>query len=259
MSAIMTRMIQEAMLIATLAVASPAFAQDEGPAYGPGNGVTISASATAASDYRYRGLSRSQGDPVIQGQAYVELPNGLYAGLFGSTLGGGDEGAGDIEIDLIAGYNGAIASGVNLDVGATYFTFNGDGAPHSIDGLGDLGSYVEPYAALSYTLGPVQAKVGAAYAPKQDSLGGDNLYLYGQASAGVPMTPLTINAKFGRSEGSLAPGAGSYTDWSIGADYVVGPLTLGAKYVDTNLAQTGIEAIDRLYDPSVVVSATIGF
>jgi uncharacterized protein (TIGR02001 family) len=259
MTAAMTRLTPSAMLIAALAVASPAFAQDEGPAYAPGSGITVSASATAASDYRYRGLSRSQGDPVLQGQAYVELPSGLYGGVFGSTLGGEDQGAGDVEIDLIAGYSGAIASGVGIDVGATYFTFNGDGAPRGIDGLGDLGSYVEPYAALSYTLGPVQAKVGAAYAPDQKSIGGDNLYLYGQASAGVPMTPLTITARVGRSDGSLAPGSGSYTDWSVGADYVLGPLTLGAKYVDTNLAETGVKAVDRLYDPSVVVSATLGF
>lgn len=256
----MNHMIKNAMLIAGLGAASPAFAQDGGPiGSAPGNGVTISASATATSDYRYRGLSRSDGDPALQGQAYVELPNGLYGGVFGSTLGGGDEGAGDIEIDLIAGYESELSSGLNLDIGAVYFDFVGDGAPRTLDGLGDLGSYVEPYAALSYTLGPVQAKVGAAYAPDQDALRGDNLYLYGQASAGIPMTPLTLNAKVGRSDGSLAPGSGSYMDWSLGADYVLGPVTLGAKYVDTDLAKTGIEAIDRLYDPSIVVSATIGF
>ncbi len=256
----MTIMIKSAMLIASLTAVSPAFAQDGGPASpAPGSGVTISASATATSDYRYRGLSRSEGDPALQGQAYVELPGGLYAGVFGSTLGGGDEGAGDLEIDLIAGYESELSSGLTLDIGAVYFGFAGDGAPRTLDGLGDLGSYVEPFAAVSYTLGPVQAKVGAAYAPDQDALGGDNLYLYGQASAGIPTTPLTLNAKIGRSDGSLAPGAGSYTDWSVGADYVLGPLTLGAKYVDTDLARTGAKAIDRLYDPSVVVSVTIGF
>ncbi len=105
----------------------------------------------------------------------------------------------------------------------------------------------------------MQAKVGAAYAPDQDAIGGDNLYLYGQASAGIPTTPVTINAKLGRSNGSLAPGAGSYVDWSVGADYVLGPLTLGARYVDTDIARAGVKAIDRLYDPKVVVSATIGF
>lgn len=256
----MTHKITLALAIAGLAAASPALAQDGGPgSYAPGSGVSVSASATATSDYRYRGLSRSQGDPALQGQAYVELPSGLYGGVFGSTLGGGGEGAGDVEIDLIAGYDSEIASGINLDIGASYFGFVGKGAPRTLAGLGDLGSYVEPYAAVSYTLGPVQAKVGAAYAPDQSSIGGDNLYLYGQASAGIPMTPLTLNAKIGRSDGSLAPGSGSYTDWSLGADYVLGPLTLGAKYVDTNLAKTGVKAIDRLYDANVVVSATIGF
>ncbi len=252
-------MIKSAMLIASLCAVSPAFAQDVGPTSPtPGSGVTISASATATSDYRYRGLSRSQGDPALQGQAYVELPSGPYLGVFGSTLGGSDQGAGDFEIDLIAGYESELSSGLSLDIGAIYFGFAGDGAPPSLDGLGDLGSYVEPFAAVSYTLGPVQAKVGAAYAPSQDSIGGDNLYVYGQASAGIPMTPVTLTAKLGRSDGSLAPGSGSYIDWSVGADYVLGPVTLGARYVDTDLAKTGVKAIDRLYDPIVVVSATIG-
>lgn len=249
----MTYRIKLAVLVTSLAAASPALAQGGAP----GSGVAVSASATATSDYRYRGLSRSDGDPALQGQVFVELPNGPYLGVFGSTLGGG--GAGELEIDLIAGYEREIASGLSLDVGATYFGFAGEGAPRTMDGLGDLGSYIEPYAALSYTLGPVQAKVGAAYAPDQDAIGGDNFYLYGQASTGIPTTPITLNAKIGRSDGSLAPGSGSYLDWSIGADYVLGPLTLGAKYVDSDLAKSGIEAIDRLYDASVVVSATIGF
>ncbi|NCP10984.1 MAG: hypothetical protein GW859_03330 [Sphingomonadales bacterium] len=243
---------------ALAAIPSLAAAQDAGPPDHDAR-LIVTGSAGVVSDYRYRGLSRSDGDAAVHGQAFVELGGGVYAGVWGSSLGGDDQGAGDAEIDLIAGIDRDIASGLSLDIGATYFMFAGNGGPRLAQGLGDLGSYGEGNASLSYTLGPVQAKLGASYAPDQASIGGDNLYLYGQASAGIPATPLTLTAKWGRSKGSLAPGGDAYWDWSLGGDYVVGPVTLGAKYVDTDLPETGIKAIDRLGDASVVVSATIGF
>ncbi len=240
------------------AAAVPAQAQDRddgGVDIGPV--ATVSASATAATDYRFRGISRSDGDPVLQGQAFVELGGGLYAGVWGSTLG--SDGAGDAELDLIAGYDMPIASGTSLDIGLTYYAFLGDGGVPLAQGLGDLGSYAEPYAKLSYTLGPVRARLGASYAPSQDSIGGDNLYLSVEADAGIPLTPWTIKAKVGRSDGALVPGTRPAIDWSVGADYVIGPVTLGARYVDTDIPQSGIAALDRLYDPTVTLSATIGF
>ena len=56
--------------------------------------------------------------------------------------------------------------------------------------------FIEPYVAVSHTLGPVTGKILAAYAPKQNALSigagkEDNFYLAGDLSAGIPGTPLT--------------------------------------------------------------------
>jgi hypothetical protein len=98
---------------------------------------------------------------------------------------------------------------------------------------------------------------GVAYAPKQQALGNfsatpqsngqseDNLYLWGDASIGIPKLPVTAKAHIGYSDGnpglgpngtSVAP-TGSYFDWMLGADYVVGPVTLGVAYVDTDIGR----------------------
>jgi hypothetical protein len=74
----------------------------------------------------------------------------------------------------------------------------------------------------------------------------DNLYLWGDASAGIPNTPLTLKAHIGYSDGnpglgpngtSVAP-TGTYWDWMLGADFAIKgtPLTLGVAYVDTDIS-----------------------
>ena len=73
----------------------------------------------------------------------------------------------------------------------------------------------------------------------------DNLYLWGDASAGIPNTPITLKAHLGYSNGNsglgpngttLAP-TGKYMDWMLGADVAVGPLVLGVAYTDTDIGK----------------------
>src|SRR3546814_13634310 len=72
-----------------------------------------------------------------------------------------------------------------------------------------------------------------AYAPKQDSLGDrDNIYLNLGAGYGIPNTPVTLTAGIGYNDGSLGLVSpdGQYVDWSVGASFAAGPLTLSAQY-----------------------------
>lgn len=93
------------------------------------------------------------------------------------------------------------------------------------------------------TLGPLQGRVGAVYAPDQDAIGGDNLYLYADARAGIPATAFSVTARVGRSSGSTGPDprtarlrpTGSYTDWQIGVERSLLGLTLGVDYVGTDI------------------------
>jgi uncharacterized protein (TIGR02001 family) len=184
--------------------------------------IDISGSVELLSDYRFRGISRSGGDPAVQAQLTATLTNGLYAGVRGTTL---KRSIGNAELDLYVGYGGTLGPGTSFDAGLIYYAFPGGGSNSG---------YFEPYASVSHTLGPLEATLGARYAPRQDALGGEDvLYVFGQAEAGVPNTPLTLTAQAGRQD---AGAFGSYWNWSIGGRYQLGPIEAGLRYVDTNLA-----------------------
>lgn len=207
-------------LAGLLPLAAPASAADLGGGFG------LNGTATLTSDYRFRGISRSDEDPAIQGSLTLSHESGFYAGGWASSLHDNPR-WGDAEVDLYGGWVGEIASGTDLDVGLTYYAFPDER-------LGGSG-YWEPSARVSHTLGPVRATVGAAYAWSQAATGNDdNLYLFTGLSAGIPATRFTVKAHAGYSNGGLAP-TGDYLDWSLGVDAVAGPVTLGVAYVDTDL------------------------
>ena len=62
--------------------AAPALAQD---ADAP-SAITISGNAAVTSDYRFRGLSFSDGDIAIQGGIDVAHESGFYIGTWGSSI-----------------------------------------------------------------------------------------------------------------------------------------------------------------------------
>lgn len=212
------------LLLASLPAPLLAQSQDEDePPAGGGGKAAATGTVTLLSDYRYRGISRSGGDPALQGQVTVTLPNGLYGGARGTTLRGVRT-LGDAEVDFYAGYGASLGSGTTLDAGLVYYAFQAGGGGSD---------YAEPYVSVSHTLGPVQATFGAKYAWKQRALANeDQLYLFGQLEAGIPLTPLTVTAEAGRQE---AGRVGRYWNWSLGGRYALGPLEAGLRYVDTDL------------------------
>ena len=241
------------LALGSLAVFQPAVAQDQTDQAGP---LTVTGSIAVVSDYRFRGVSLSGGDPALQGGATITHESGFYVGTWGSSIDdGGTDFYGDLELDLFGGWSGNVAEGVSLDIGLLYYAYPTNAA-------GVDAEYFEPYATVTGTLGPVQAKVGVAYAWEQDSLGGnDNLYLFTKLSAGIPNTPITLNAGLGYTDGALAPPllAGTLDDtgldWTIGASAtVLGNVTIGVAY-------TGVEgpSLDGFTDDAVVGSLTFTF
>lgn len=222
----------------------------------PAKPITVTGSVGLVSEYRFRGISQSDRELAVQGGATVTHESGLYAGAWGSNLAGwGTFGGANMELDLYAGYKLPVGGGA-VDVGVTWYMY-----PGGFDNT----DFVEPYAKLSGTIGPLNLLAGIAYAPKQQALGAwyanggaaaagvytdpgdknDNLYVWGDGSVGVPGSGLTLKGHVGYSNGnqglgpfatSVAP-TGDYVDWSLGADYVLGPVTLGVAYVDTNISR----------------------
>jgi uncharacterized protein (TIGR02001 family) len=217
----------------------------------PGTGLTLSGEAELMSDYRFRGVSRSDEDPALQAALTVETPGGFYVGGRGTTLSGIDnfrirdpqvEDLGDLQLDLYAGYSADLGGGLTLDGGLLYYVFTGD------EGQAD---YAEPYVSLSYMLGPVEATGGVKYAPSQRGTGDeDMLYIFAEAEAGIPFTPFTLRAHAGRQDWGQY---GRYWNWSLGGSYSLGPAELGLRYVDTSLPSVAGQ------DAGLVVSLGIGF
>jgi uncharacterized protein (TIGR02001 family) len=220
--------MKSAFLLPLLLVPTAALAQQQGdvPEAKPAAraGPSVSGSALLLSDYRFRGVTRSAYDPALQGQATLSLPGGFYAGGRATSLHRQNV-LGDAELDLYAGFGREIAPGTTLDAGLQYYAFaGGAGRAH----------YAEPYASLTHTLGPMQATVGAKYAWAQSGTGDrGQLYMFGQAEADIPLTPLTLTAEAGRQSAGLLP---HYWNWSVGGRYrLFGPLQAGLRYVDTDL------------------------
>jgi uncharacterized protein (TIGR02001 family) len=85
----------------------------------------ISGSVSLVSDYRYRGVSLSHGDPAAQIAVAYDDAQGWYAGAFASTIrlaAPSDRGAQAI---AFVGYAKQLPSGVSFEVGADYAAFTG--------------------------------------------------------------------------------------------------------------------------------------
>jgi len=222
--------------------------------------LTVSGSATIASDYRFRGVSQSDRRMAVQGGITAAHDSGFYTGIWASNLAGwGTFGGANMELDLIGGYKATLADDATLDVGLTWYLYPG-GA--------DKTDFAEPYAKLTGTAGPATLTAGVAYAPKQQAIGkwyatgadavagvytspgdkDDNLYLWGDGALALAGTPITAKAHVGHSWGQdgLGPNAtavtptGDYWDWSLGADATWHSLTFNLSYVDTDIS--GAEA-----------------
>ena len=245
-----------------LAAATPAMAQDETE---PADAITISGSVTGVSDYRFRGVSQTGEDAAVQGGVTVAHESGLYASVWASTIKDDQAfavlGYGDAEIDLSAGYAKTFSNGFGVDVGLLYYVY----PINEVTGLDT--DFFEPYASISYTAGPVTAKVGANYAwSGQDGLvGNDSLYLRGDVTVAIPGTPVSLLGHVGHTDGQLAffSPTEKYWDWSLGAEVSASFAKLGVQYVDTDVTKGPLPNFDYKdfigADETVLAYITLSF
>ncbi|HET9510458.1 MAG TPA: TorF family putative porin [Sphingomonas sp.] len=203
-------------------VATPVLAQSR-----PSLGAEI------ATDEVRRGLSWSDGRAAVSADVTADLAGFDLSGRVVTTRGSRRHAGADAVADL------EVARG--FDLGDLRLRASVTG--HLFADAGIRADYYELGGTGSYTLGPVSLDAGAKYAPVQSAIGGDNLYLFANASGAIIGTPLTANAGIGRSSGRtddslraarLRP-AGNYTDWRLGLSYGMAPVTLSLDYVATSI------------------------
>ena len=213
--------------------ALPATAQ-----YASGPTITIE----AASDERRRGLSWSDGDPVLRGALSVPIAEGLSLDGAATTLWGSDRhGGADAVLDLSASYARQLG-GFRLTAEGRYHLFPGASRAND-EGWG----YGEVGASADFLIGPASLDLSASYAPRQSAIGGDNLYLSASAATVIPGTPLTVSARLGRSSGDvrnplratrLRPD-GVYWDHGVSIDYTKGRWSTALRYANSSIDGPG--------------------
>lgn len=218
------------MIAASLGVALPtaALAQVSGGDWG------LEATIGAVSDYRFRGLSLSGGDPALQAGATLSHASGFYADVYLSSIeeyGIGVDGEGsELEVTLTGGWAGAWL-GLDWDAALSAYRYPG----------GDEVDYVEAPVQVSRAFGPVTATLGVAYAPEQRALGDeDNRYVWTGVEYAREDWPVSLTASIGYEDGAWAPDG--KTDWRVGGYIPVGILTAGLEWIDSDADKGAVVA-----------------
>lgn len=189
----------------------------------------VSMNATLASDYIFRGISQTLGDPAIQGGLDVSHESGLYVGMWASNVDFG--GKASSEFDFYVGYAGNITEEIGYDLGWLKYEYPGDGSD-------DL-NFTEYYASLSahgFT-------VGAAYS--SDFGGSDStLYSYVGYEYSLPYD-IGLALQYGNYDfkdptftNKNGKTSDSYNNWSIGLTKTLIGLDFGLTYTDTDLSSS---------------------
>ena len=217
----------------------------------PLGAVTLDATAAIVSDYRFRGVSLSDRQPVLDATAEATLGPWFVGGevVSGTRIREADRlSRRNAEIDVSAGWSRTFGL-LTPSAGAVAYLHPGGG--EAANG--------EVFASLAGALGPATLTAAANYAPDQTAARGGNLYLSLRAAAAVPTTPLTLRASVGRERGAFAGGA-TKVDYAGGVEAtVLRRVTLGLSYVGNDLPTHGPGRLARNREDGIVARAAVRF
>ncbi len=230
----------------TLCVPALAQAQAESP-------HSFSANVGLYSNYIFRGISQTSGEPALQGGFDYAHSSGFYTGTWASNVSWPEDfGAytkSSLEWDFYGGYKGTIGkSDFTFDLGTIYYYFPGDKNP----GVASADTW-EIYAGLGWKFLGLKYSYNLEdyFAAQPTGRGTDGTwYLDLYADYPIGESGFSVNAHYGilevDNDGSGAAEA-SYNDWKIGVKYVVPSgtlkgLNLGAFYTDNDASRFYVDA-----------------
>lgn len=225
------------LLMLTLGAPLAAMAAEESP-------HTLTANVSLASDYVFRGISQTGGDPAIQGGFDYSHSSGIYIGTWGSNVGWIEDyqgyGSGNIELDLYGGYRNSIGdTGITYDVGVIGYFYPGKKSGGLVVNPTDANT-TELYAALGWKWFTVKYSYGISDEIFGFANADGSSYLDISASLPIGETGLTVGAHWGTFEFENNPNQ-DYDDWKVSLAYDMGKLsgkfsgmTLGVMYTDTD-------------------------
>lgn len=101
-------------------IGSGAFAEET-----PATPHQLSGTATVVSDYIFRGLTQTWGQPAVQGSIDYAHSSGLYASVWASTISKKVIAGSNAEIDLALGYKGAVNEDWTYGAGLLHIYYPG--------------------------------------------------------------------------------------------------------------------------------------
>lgn len=199
----------------------------------------LSANVGMTSNYIFRGISQTGGDPAVQGGLDYTHSSGFYLGTWGSNVGWLEDyqgyTSGNVEIDVYGGFRGEIgATGLSYDLGAIQYIYPGE------KGTVTKADTSEVYAALGWKWFTVKYSHYLSDEVFGFADAKNSHYLDLSASVPIAETGLTAGAHWGSFK-FKNNGDQDYEDWKISLTYDMGKLsavtsnvTVGVAYTDTN-------------------------
>ena len=197
------------------------------------NAASISGNVAFTSDYLFRGISQTDEGPAVQGGFTLSGDSGFYLSSWGSNIKFGE---GSMELDILAGWTGALNDDWSIDVGVMQYRYpEGDNNVDQFD-------FLEGYAKFFYK----DLTLGVAYSPDYFGTDVDDYYYLSADYAYSLVENLSLDLHFGYNafdsetdfETFLAAGpvdTDTYIDWSIGLSTEVLGAGLSLKYADTDI------------------------
>jgi len=226
--------------------------------------TSLTANATIATDYRFRGISQTNRKPAFQGGFDFAHKSGFYLGNWNSNVDSGFYNGANLEMDFYGGFKGSYQQ-FSYDAGLLYYYYPGSGAGGSVKI-----DNTELYIAGGW--GPVSLKYSYAVSDffgAQDSKGA--YYLDGTVT--FPVTKEIALVGHLGYQGNLKNGArvvetdgsgphSSITDWKLGATYDLKGWLLAASYIGTDRKlSAGTAALDgrNISGDTLLLSVTKSF
>ena len=223
------------------ALAAPGLAAAQAPAAAaPASPHTVTGNIGLFSEYRFRGIAQTFGEPALQGGFDYAHSSGFYAGNWNSNVnqGAGFPGA-SLEMDFYGGFKKSFGD-FGIDVGFIWYLYPGS----------------EASATTQYS--PVNT-AGTIHSGKVDNkeiyIGGSWKFLslkyyysiddYFSIPESKKSTYIDLGATWDLGNGWGVNGHvgqlklksvtnGDYTDWKLGVTKDIGGYVFGLAYIDTN-------------------------
>ena len=234
----MKKFVHALVLAGLVGVPALSTAADESP-------HKLSANIGMTSNYVFRGISQTGGDPAVQGGLDYTHSSGLYLGTWGSNVGWIEDyqryGSGNVEIDVYGGFRGGIGeTGLTYDLGAIQYIYPGKRYNRTTLTTAVDADTTEIYAGLGWKW--FTAKYSYYVSDEVFGFANADESSYFDIAASVPIgeTGLTAGAHWGTFD-FKNNAAQDYEDWKISLAYDMGKLsavtsgvTVGVMYTDTN-------------------------